>query len=430
MKILIVSNTPWSKENSFGNSFSNIFEGIPDLEFANISCRTVTDLDPIVSACFEISEKSLLKHLKDKRSPSGKKIDIEALKNCKKSAEESNIKTFARKKRWQVLFWARDIIWTLGRWKSQELLDFIDDFKPDLIFQPVYYSSYLNDIACFIQEYTNVPMLGYISDDCYTLRQFSLSPLYWIDRLHKRKKVKKTIEKCKILYVISEIQKRDYEKAFGVPCKILTKSADFTEPPQLKTSYNTPLQLVFTGNIGTNRWKSLAVIAQVLQELNQNGTKAELRIYTATPLTAKMQKALNIDGTSYLMGAVPASAIPQIQSEADMLVHVEALDLKNKLAVRQSFSTKLVDYFKAARPILAVGPKDVASIDHLLQNNCALVADNAADLAVMLSDCLENPKRLHTLAENAFLCGKRHHNAAQMKEMLCADLKKTVASRK
>ena len=428
MKILIVSNTPWSKENSFGNSFSNIFEGIPDLEFANISCRTVTDLDPIVSACFEISEKSLLKHLKDKRSPSGKKIDIEALKNCKKSAEESNIKTFARKKRWQVLFWARDIIWTLGRWKSQELLDFIDDFKPDLIFQPVYYSSYLNDIACFIQEYTNVPMLGYISDDCYTLRQFSLSPLYWIDRLHKRKKVKKTIEKCKILYVISEIQKRDYEKAFGVPCKILTKSADFTEPPQLKTSYNTPLQLVFTGNIGTNRWKSLAVIAQALQELNQNGTKAELRIYTATPLTAKMQKALQIDGASYLMGTVPASAIPQIQSEADMLVHAEALDLKNRLAVRQSFSTKLVDYFKAARPILAVGPKDVASIDHLLQNNCALVADNAADLAVMLSDCLENPKRLHTLAENAFLCGKRHHDAAQMKEMLCADLKKTVAS--
>lgn len=429
MKILIVSNTPWSKENSFGNSFSNIFEGIPDLEFANISCRTVTDLDPIVSACFEISEKSLLKHLKDKRSPSGKKIDIEALKNCKKSAEESNIKTFARKKRWQVLFWARDIIWTLGRWKSQELLDFIDDFKPDLIFQPVYYSSYLNDIACFIQEYTNVPMLGYISDDCYTLRQFSLSPLYWIDRLHKRKKVKKTIEKCKILYVISEIQKRDYEKAFGVPCKILTKSADFTEPPQLKTSYNTPLQLVFTGNIGTNRWKSLAVIAQALQELNQNGTKAELRIYTATPLTAKMQKALQIDGASYLMGTVPASAIPQIQSEADMLVHAEALDLKNRLAVRQSFSTKLVDYFKAARPILAVGPKDVASIDHLLQNNCALVADNAADLAVMLSDCLENPKRLHTLAENAFLCGKRHHDAAQMKEMLYADLKNTVASR-
>lgn len=428
MKILIVSNTPWSKENSFGNSFSNIFEGIPDLEFANISCRTVTDLDSIVSACFEISEKSLLKNLKDKRSPSGKKIDIEALKNCKKSAEESNVKTFARKKRWQVLFWARDLIWKLGRWKSQELLDFIDDFKPDLIFQPVYYSSYLNDIACFIQEYTNVPMLGYISDDCYTLRQFSLSPLYWIDRLYKRKKVKKTVDKCEILYVISDIQKQDYEKVFTPPCKVLTKCANFTEPPQLKTSYNTPLQLVFTGNIGTNRWKTLALIANALREINRDGTKAELRIYTATPITEKMKQALDIDGVSYLMGTVPASEISRIQSEADILVHVEAMDKKNKLAVRQSFSTKLVDYFKAARPILAVGPKDVASIYHLLQNNCALVADNEAELIEKISNCIENPNCLHTLAENAYVCGNRCHDAAKMKKMLYADLKNTVAS--
>ena len=39
MKILVISNTPWSVDNSFGNSFSNIFEGIPDLKFANIYCR-------------------------------------------------------------------------------------------------------------------------------------------------------------------------------------------------------------------------------------------------------------------------------------------------------------------------------------------------------------------------------------------------------
>ena len=422
MRILVVSDTPWSKENSFGNSFSNIFEGIPDLEFADISCRTVTDLDPIVSACFEISEKSLLKNLKDKRSPSGKKIDIQALKGCKISTEESNVKIFARKKRWIVLFWARDLIWKFGHWKSQELLDFIDDFKPDLIFQPVYYSSYLNDIACFIKDYTGVPMLGYISDDNYTLRQFSLSPLYWIDRLYKRKKVKKTIEKCKILYVISDIQKREYEKVFTPPCKVLTKCADFTEPPQFKTSYNTPLQLVFTGNIGTNRWKSLAVIAQALQELNQNGTKAELRIYTATPLTAKMQKALQIDGASYLMGTVPASAIPQIQSEADMLVHVEAMDLKNKLAVRQSFSTKIVDYLSAARPILAVGPYDVASMAHLMENDCALTAQNADDLAEKLNSVLCDRRILAELAEKAYACGKRYHDQTQMRAMLKADL--------
>lgn len=422
MRILVISDTPWSKENSFGNSFSNIFEGIPDLEFADIACRTVTDLDPIVSACFEISEKSLLKNLQDKRSPSGKKIDIEALKRRTKSAEESNVKTFARKKRWIVLFWARDLIWKLGHWKSKELLDFIDDFKPDLIFQPVYYSSYLNDIACFIQAYTNVPMLGYISDDNYTLRQFSLSPLYWIDRLYKRKKVKKTIEKCKILYVISDIQKQDYEKVFTPPCKVLTKCADFSEPPQLKAEYHSPLQIVFTGNIGSSRWKSLAIIANALKTVNADGVKAQLRIYTATPLTEKMKKALEIPDTSFLMGTVPASAIPQIQSEADMLVHVEGLDLKNRLLVRQSFSTKLVDYFKSARPILAVGPYDVASMAHLMENDCALTAQNADDLAEKLNSVLCDRRILAELAEKAYACGKRYHDQTQMRAMLKADL--------
>ncbi len=422
MRILVLSSTPWSYDNSFGNTFSSIFEGMENVEIANIACRPGNPTSYVVKRYFQITEKALLKNLKNKTVPTGREIPLDSQFVESVYTENLKSRTFGSIKRWQVLFWARDLIWKIGRWKSAELKAFIDDFKPDLIFQPVYYSSYLNDIACFIQEYTNVPMLGYISDDCYTLRQFSLSPLYWIDRLHKRKKVKKTIEKCKILYVISDIQKRDYEKAFGVPCKILTKSADFTEPPQLKTSYNTPLQLVFTGNIGTNRWKSLAVIAQALQELNQNGTKAELRIYTATPLTAKMQKALQIDGASYLMGTVPASAIPQIQSEADMLVHVEAMDLKNKLAVRQSFSTKLVDYFKAARPILAVGPKDVASIEHLVKNACAVVAENKTELQMHLNEILQAPEKLNVLAQNGYACGKKYHDKAAMSAMLCADL--------
>ena len=36
MKVLILSNTPWREDNSFGNSFSNIFGNIPNLEIANI----------------------------------------------------------------------------------------------------------------------------------------------------------------------------------------------------------------------------------------------------------------------------------------------------------------------------------------------------------------------------------------------------------
>lgn len=432
IRVLVILRGAWRNDNNIGNTMTDIFAEHENFEIYSLCMRDQTPQNDLALQNFAVSEQQLIRNLlhKSRNGRITEGICNDNAEDDEQEQREKKIYDSAKKTHSFLLEYAREAIWSLGGWKNEKLRRYIREVSPDVIFMPVFRCFYPFKILNYIQKYTNAPVVLFHADDNYTLRHFSWNPLFWLYRFRLRHYVRGAVRNSAVNYVISEIQKRDYEKAFGVPCKILTKSADFTEPPQLKTSYNTPLQLVFTGNIGTNRWKSLAVIAQVLQELNQNGTKAELRIYTATPLTAKMQKALNIDGTSYLMGAVPASAIPQIQSEADMLVHVEALDLKNKLAVRQSFSTKLVDYFKAARPILAVGPKDVASIDHLLQNNCALVADNAADLAVMLSDCLENPKRLHTLAENAFLCGKRHHNAAQMKEMLCADLKKTVASRK
>lgn len=426
MRILILSNTAWDNQNSFGSSFSNIFEDMQGIQIANIYCRYGNPNNSVADYYFQITEKSLLKNLKTKSIPSGKQVFADGQGTIQLSDREQTTFDTARMKRWQILFWARDLIWLVGRWCSPQLRAFIDDFKPDLIFQPVYYSNYLTRMALFLKNYTNAPMVGYISDDCYTLRQFSLSPLYWLDRLHKRKKVKKVIQQCELLYVISEIQKRDYEKIFGVPCKVLTKSADFSGDPPVKSQYHTPLQIVFTGNIGTNRWKSLAMIARALQTINRNGVRAQLRIYTATPLTDKMRAALDIDGSSFLMGPVPASEIPRIQSDADMLVHVEALDLKNRLAVRQSFSTKLVDYFKAARPILAVGPHDVASIAHLIENDCALVAETVKQIEAALEAVLADSGKLDDFSENAYACGRAHHDKAVMQQMLQADLNRVV----
>ena len=78
LRILILSNTPWDNSNSFGNSFSNIFFGIDDIEIANIYCRYGEPDNCIVKKYFQITEKSLIKNLKNSSSPSGKEVFIEA----------------------------------------------------------------------------------------------------------------------------------------------------------------------------------------------------------------------------------------------------------------------------------------------------------------------------------------------------------------
>ena len=84
------------------------------------------------------------------------------------------------------------------------------------------------------------------------------------------------------------------------------------------------------------------------------------------------------------MNPVPAREIQSIHADADVLVHVESFSLKDRLVVRHSFSTKLVDYFHAARCVFAVAPPDVASMCYLLKNDSAVVATSEHDVIIQL----------------------------------------------
>ncbi len=419
MRILVLSNTPWRTDNSFGNSFSNIFGGMEGIEIANIYCRYGAPDSRIVTKSFQITEKSLIRNLMNKSRPSGIETTCSAAVDL--DNKEQKVFDSARKGRLQIYYWCRDFIWKIGRWKSEELKQFIKDFDPDLIFQPVYYSVYINDIAFFIKKFTNVPMVGYISDDCYTLKQFNLSLLYWIDRLIKRRKVKRTIDKCDILYVISQIQKQEYDKCFSKDCKILCKGAQFDKKPEYPVSDSDVIKLVYTGNIGTGRYKQLSNIGHAIKQINAGGKKAELDIYTLTPMTGKMKKALDLPDCIHLKGAISSDSVAKVQSEADILVHVESFGLKSRLATRQSFSTKIVDYLAVAKCIFAVGPADVASIDYLKSNDAAVVATNKDEITTNLKQLFDNKALIEEYGHKAWECGKRNHQIDLIQKRLAKD---------
>jgi len=424
MKVLVFSSTAWSEDNSFGNSYSNIFDGM-ELKFANVYCRPEQPKNKFDMVFFQITEKRLIRNLRDRSIPTGIQVFPSEANAVELNSREQRSFDKARKARWQVLFWGRDLLWKIGRWKSRQLREFLDEFKPDLIFQPIYFSGYLNDIAQYIHEYTGAPMIGYVTDDCYTLRQFRLSPLYWIDRIVKRRKVKKTVKQCDLLYVISEIQKNEYEKIFKIPCKVLTKCADFQKPAPVWTEPKETVKLLYAGNLGVGRWKSLGMVADAVQRLRSEGMSAQLDIYSATPLTNEMKKALCVDG-SVCHGAVAYEKIVELQQSADIMLHVEGMSLKNRLEVHQSFSTKLVDFFAMGKCVLAVGPADVASIDHMIRHDAAVTAHTAEEVYQKLKALLENPEDILKYGEKAYACGAKCHEKERIQAMLVEDLSKSV----
>ena len=421
MRVLVITRAPWRDDNNTGNTLSNFFNSMDDCEFYNLYLRNQKPLNNIAKKSFSISETQLARNLLRKEQV-GCVVDQQDVVN----ESEDRIYSSAKKHSSTTLMLLRDLLWSIGHWKSDTLKAFLNEIKPDVIFMPVFNCFYPHKVLRYVKKITGAKVILFHADDNYTLTLFTFSPLAWLYRFNLRKWIRRSVKISDINYAISDLQKREYEKTFKKPLKVLTKSVKFSVEPNCKSAYNRPLQLVFIGNIIVNRWKSLSNIANVLERINSNGIKAQLRIYTGNTLTDKMNNALNRGGSSFVMGSVTADKVIDVQRDADMLVHVEALDLRNKLTVRQSFSTKIVDYLAASRPILAFGPKDVASIDHFVKNDCAIVADNEDELFDKLCAVISDNNKLNELSKKAFECGKKFHNKDDIDNMLRSDMEQLI----
>ncbi len=319
----------------------------------------------------------------------------------------------------------RDLLWwtTSRRWK-RAVRDYIETIKPDVLFFPTSGQSYHHRVMEYVCRLTegSTRLILFHGDDHYTLRTGSRNPAFYPRRLFERARIKRAVQLCDTQLGASEWQCRAYEAGMGKPCTFLSKSADFSRAPQLipTQSPQAPLSLVYTGNILLGRWDSLVYLARLLDRLPTDGLAVTLSVYSANPLTEKMKKDLSRLSSLCFKGPVPPDDIPGIQRNADILVHAESFARTNRAIVRQSFSTKLVDYLHAARPILAVGPRDVASVAYLSEHNAALCLDGPSheDEDIAALERLLDPAVREDCAERAYALGRERHDEQVMREIL------------
>lgn len=392
MRILILSNYPWKNDNSFGNTYSSIFGDIPNTEIAHIYMFDgMPDRVSNVKCYYQILEKDVMRSIIKGGNPVGKEIlvkheftpcDKDSLKDAKSKSVYGKLLTFGKKHHWGVLFLARELAWKFGNVNYRGLMNFVNDFNPDIFFLPYSNVYYTNRIALYVKQHLNVPMVVEMAMDHYSMKRLSWNPLFWIDRLGKRKMIRKLAKQSEMFFAISKKLRDELETSLNVPCRILYKTPNKRRSLQEYKPKSEPIKFLFTGNIYSNRWKSLALLAQELQRQNFG----HLDIYTASPITSKIDKALNISGYSAVHPPISQDEVIRLQNEADILVHAEAFDEYNKSLVRCAISTKIMDYLSVGRCILAIGPSDISSIEYLVDNNVAIVADSKKRLSEQIAE--------------------------------------------
>ena len=267
-------------------------------------------------------------------------------------------------------------------------------------------------------------MTGEAALDIYSLKQLSFDPIYWLNRFWIRSWIRKTARRSASLYLISEKMQKDYFKFLKIPCKVLYKIPDFSRKQSEYTKVGNPVRFLYTGNLGAKRWKTLSLLAKALKRNNWG----HLDIFSATPITNTISAALNVEGFSEIHPPVSQYEVTKLQNDTDVLVHTESFDLSSKLLVRYSISTKIMDYLCMGRAILGIGPKDIASIEYLRDNDVAMVATSQKEIDELIEQLKNNPNKVLEYSNKGLTFAMTQMNAKEMKLSLYNDMQEIIDS--
>jgi len=424
-KILVITREAWQDTNNTGNTLSNLLSEFPVENIANIYCRQDIPDNSHCSKYYRITEKSLLRSIFSNRLAgeilTSDRINSKSGSVDKEVYKERKLYDFFREHRYVIFLALRELLWKMGKWDNKRFENFIRDFSPDVIFMNNYDSFYMHDILEFCKRNTRAKVVLFFADDNCSLKQYNISPLYWINRLLFRSKVRKSIRLSEKRYGITEELCEEYKRVFNTEFTLLYKGGQFAEC-EVRKDIGSPVRLVYAGTLQYERWKTLSKVARALSEINRGERRAEMNIYSQDRIPDRIRKKITLEGISSFFGAIAASEVKRKLQESDIVLHVESFSLKRKLLTRLSFSTKIVDLFNSARCIFAVGWKEAASIRYLVNNDAAIVATSEKVIKTKLHELLDNPSTILEYGRKAWDCGQRNHKDSEIKAQFYEDL--------
>ncbi len=415
MRILLLTSEEWNDFTYSNGVLTNWFTGF-DAEFAQIYTSPGMPNNTICRHYFRISDaemaRSLISHTKAGHVVQMPKTEDE-LEASKINAKRQGL--YGTFKRISIFFHTpvvllRDFIWLNGKYNMEGLQNFIDDFNPDIIFSARYASPKMMRLEKVVHSLTDAPMVAFTADDEASLQQYSWSPLYWLRRVWVHRMFEKHIPGLYRHYcMFSGEQAKEYSCQYGVPSSTLFKCGNFPEK-HLEKSVGKPIRMVYAGRLYCNRWKTLAEIGKALKIMNKDGERIVLDIYTQEEVSSIQRKSLCSDNSIYLHNSVTSDELRVIYSKADIALHVESMDKKNRLATRYSFSTKIIDLMASSCAIIAVCWNRHAGFQYLKKQDAAICIDNYKDILPVFESLVNNPTLIRTYSLKAYLCGKENHS--------------------
>ena len=222
--------------------------------------------------------------------------------------------------------------------------------------------------------------------------------------------MEETIKRSDLFITISRQMKEVYTELFNKESIVAVNMTESLKDDSMTSENNELITLVYTGGLHFKRYLTLSLLARALKKYNENPLniqKAMLKIYSGQELSKGVIKWLNILGASEYCGSLNPIQLKEILNSCEIPVHVESFDHKSIESTRLSISTKIPEYLSLGKPIIAIGPIHVASMEYLKDSVlCITQVDN---IYFNLKEILNNNNLREILSKKALIKFEENH---------------------
>lgn len=417
-RLLVISSNPFSTVSNNGKTLASFFEGTwPEDKIAQLYFYPEVPDSLVTENYYRITDTDILQAYFKRKKECGniivRQTDNLKIKNKIAKIYKLNIKN------WSSLRLFREVIWFLSPWKTNKLDDWLAEFSPEIIFF-CGGNAFAYRITYNITRKQKIPFVLYITDD-YFLPYFSLSPAYWIRLFIMRKSFQKACHLAKNIITIGDDMSNEYLHKFGIQSKVAMNCVNLENYFNNEiTSQKGPIRLAYVGSLSFNRWKVLSVIGQALNSLKKEGFDAKLDIFCSQKPNKNILREITIPSCCEYAGSLDREGVNKVLNNTDVLIHVEAFDYVSKCNTRLSISTKIPEYLASGKLILAIGPKDVASIKYLKENNVALVITDFKKKKIIkvIKNSIFNMETRIIYGKRARKLAEQRHNINNIAELI------------
>lgn len=416
-RMLIVGTIPYNTKDS-SRAFDAYFHYWERENIAQIFSHPMSPVKGHCGTLFQITDFRLLQCWKGKRVDTGHIYAYEDLPKSTESADRVDESISAKGayqfglKHTPLTHLLRGLLWRKRLWCTDKLNKWLDEFKPECVFLSYSDDYFIPQIALYVAERFNIPIVNSILDDYYFNTHFSLNPLYWWYKLTYKKLIRKVLaHKGSAIYISDKIRDK-YNSDLGLDGETIYLNSTVKRKPFAPVNTEKPL-ITYFGNIGMGRNHALNDIAYALGKIKP---AYKLEVYSGSKDPHEYD-VFKDNPYLYYGGTIPYEQVQEKMQNSDVTVIVEGFLPKDIDLSRYSLSTKAADALASGATILTYGSQETGIVEYMQSTKAAYVCTDKNELEGVIREMLSTPEKQKEYYEQQIVMTHEHHNVEKSCEM-------------